>query len=335
MKQDTWLRCHINMYRFFGGVSICTVCDNLKTGVIAHPKDGDIVLNEAYEALASHYQTVVMPTAVRKPKFKASVEGSVGLVTTTVIARLRNEVFHSFDTLKAHVTACVHDLNRKPFQKRPFSRIEAFQEEKEYLQPLPSIEYEIANWVYKRKVGLNYHVNFKKNLYSCPYQYLGQYADLRVTDQTVEIYIGHQRVATHNRIPDYRTYKYATNEEHMPEQFKHAQWDAERILNWASKIGPSTQLVIECIFNSVSIKEQGYNPSLSVLRLSKKYSNQRLEVASKIALTQIQSPRYRHLNAILTANQDRIHMDQSHQSKPTNAEEGYVRGAHYYGGNKK
>jgi transposase len=34
MKQNTWLRCHVHMYEFFGGVPIRTVCDNLKTGVI-------------------------------------------------------------------------------------------------------------------------------------------------------------------------------------------------------------------------------------------------------------------------------------------------------------
>ncbi len=29
MKMDTWLRCHVHMYEYFGGVPICTVCDNL------------------------------------------------------------------------------------------------------------------------------------------------------------------------------------------------------------------------------------------------------------------------------------------------------------------
>ena len=68
MRQDTWLLCHIHMYEFFGGVSARTVCDNLKTGVISHPKEGDIVLNKDYEALGSHYMTAILPTGVKKPK---------------------------------------------------------------------------------------------------------------------------------------------------------------------------------------------------------------------------------------------------------------------------
>ncbi len=49
-KEAAWLSCHIHMYEFYGGSTVRTVCDNLKTGVIKHPHEGDIVLNEAYEA---------------------------------------------------------------------------------------------------------------------------------------------------------------------------------------------------------------------------------------------------------------------------------------------
>ena len=68
MKEPSWLNCHIHMYEFFGGTTVRTVCDNLKTGVIKHPREGDIILNEAYEALGNHYSTAIMPTQVRKPK---------------------------------------------------------------------------------------------------------------------------------------------------------------------------------------------------------------------------------------------------------------------------
>lgn len=68
MKMDTWLRCHIHMYDFFGGVPTCTVCDKLRAGVVKHPKEGEVILTDAYEALGNHYMTAVVPTGVRKPK---------------------------------------------------------------------------------------------------------------------------------------------------------------------------------------------------------------------------------------------------------------------------
>jgi transposase len=67
-KEGTWLRCHVRMFEYFGGSPVKIVCDNLKTGVIKHPKEGDIVLNDSYEALGSHYMAAIMPTGVRKPK---------------------------------------------------------------------------------------------------------------------------------------------------------------------------------------------------------------------------------------------------------------------------
>jgi len=56
--------------------------------------------------------------------------------------------------------------------------------------------------------------------------------------------------------------------EDMPDQFQRTTWDHERITRWAYTIGSHTGEVIDLIFSGVKIKEQGYNPSLSVLRLS-------------------------------------------------------------------
>jgi len=154
MKEATWLNCHVHMYEFFGGTTVRTVCDNLKTGVIKHPREGDIILNEAYEALGNHYTTAIMPAQVRKPKQKASVEGSVGKIATAIIARLRNDVFYTMDSLKVAVAKVLKEFNDEPFQKRSGSRSEIFfQEEKASLRPLPSLPYEIADWINGRKVN--------------------------------------------------------------------------------------------------------------------------------------------------------------------------------------
>ena len=84
------------MYEYFGGVPTRTVSDNLKTGVVAHPKEGEIILTDDYEALGFHYVTAIMPAQVGKPKQKPSVEGTVGKIATAIIARCRNYTFYSF-----------------------------------------------------------------------------------------------------------------------------------------------------------------------------------------------------------------------------------------------
>ena len=55
MKQDAWLRCHVRMSEFFGGSAPCIVPDNLKVGVTKHPREGEVVLNDAYQQMIAHY----------------------------------------------------------------------------------------------------------------------------------------------------------------------------------------------------------------------------------------------------------------------------------------
>lgn len=116
MKMDTFIRCHVRMYEYFEGVTTRLVCDNLKTGVVTHPREGEIILTADYEALGQHYMTAIMPAQVKKPKQKASVEGTVGKVATAIIAKLRNDVFYSFEDLKAAVAKNSMNLITKTFR---------------------------------------------------------------------------------------------------------------------------------------------------------------------------------------------------------------------------
>jgi hypothetical protein len=338
MKMDTWMRCHIRMYEAFGGVPVRTVCDNLKTGVVKHPREGEIILTDAYESLGLHYVTAIMPAGVRKPKQKASAEGTVGNIATDIIAKLRNVTFHDFPTLKEAVARELKAYNAKPFEKRPYSRVEVLAEEQEYLRPLPAMPYEIATMVYDRKVYPSCHISLKKNWYSVPYMYRGKHVDVRYTESIVEIYHDHQRIASHPKFPDYVVNKYSTNPADMPDEFNKPEMNDERIRSWASTIGPNTLEVIDRIFRGVQIKEQGYNAALSVLNLSKHYPNDRFENACQIALGNAASPRYRYLKAILSSNQDLILRDRQVNALPkenqnaADAEGAYVRGAEYYGG---
>ncbi|MBQ1472904.1 MAG: IS21 family transposase, partial [Lachnospiraceae bacterium] len=171
MKMDTWMRCHVRMYEAFGGVPVRTVCDNLKTGVVKHPKEGDIILTDAYEALGLHYVTAIMPAGVRKPKQKPSVENTVGNIATAIIAKLRNKTFHDFPSLAIAVKRALEAYNNAPFEKRAGSRTEVHKDEVQYLRPLPKYPYEVATIVHGRKVYPNFHIQLNKNWYSVPYTY--------------------------------------------------------------------------------------------------------------------------------------------------------------------
>lgn len=331
MKERTWLRCHVHMYEFWGGVPERTVCDNLKTGVIKHPREGEIVLNDAYEALGEHYMTAIMPAPVGKPKRKASAEGTVKDAATWVIAQLRNRVFISFDEVVLAVRECNAAYNAHPFQKREGSRESVFAEvEAAELRPLPDVRYDVAEWVYNRSVNLDFHVVYAKNRYSVPHRYVGRKVDLRVGESTLSIYHAGERIATHRLLPAYVKNGYSTDESHMPEAFLKPEWDDARIKGWAKKVGPNCAAVIDRIFDRVKVKEQAYNPALSVLRLSRKYGDERLEAACEHALPRLSSPRYKHIKAILDSNLDAEREPGQKRRPGADGPRGHLRGADYY-----
>lgn len=92
-KQHAWITAHVHMYEYFGGVAKILVPDNTKTAVIHNQGWFTQKLNRTYHEMAEHYGTAIIPTRVRKPKDKPNVEGSVGNISTWIIAALRNEQF--------------------------------------------------------------------------------------------------------------------------------------------------------------------------------------------------------------------------------------------------
>ncbi len=316
------IRCHYDFFTL-----------NLLTGVTAHPKEGEIILNDAYEELAIHYKTAILPAGVRKPKQKPTVEGVVGDVATAIIARLRNTTFTSLASLKQAVKEKLAEYNTEEFQKREKSRYLCFTEEElPRLNPLPKYPYEASTWYYNRKVQLNSHVAFKKNFYSCPHAYLGKKVDLKVMTSRIEIFHNGERIKTHQVFGPYAKNKYRTDQEDMPKDGQFQEWSMERILAWACEIGNNTTVIVQRVFDSVEVKEQGFNPALSILRLGRKYTYERLEIACQIALKQgFGSPRYAHLNSILSSNQDQIYLeDLETKQKESNQPTLFTRGADYY-----
>ena len=336
MTQQSWLRAHVAMFDAFGGSVPRIVPDNLKTGVITHPRDGEIVLNDAYREMAAHYSAAVLPGRVRKAKDKPSVENTVWHVAMRVIAQLRDRRFTSLPELTAAVNDQVAAYNQEDFQKRAGSRASVFTtEEQPLLTALPQVAYEISRWVYGRRVGRNGHVSFEKNYYSAPVSHIGTNVDLRITDRVLQIYSGQQRLSSHLLLPEGSTNQYRTSDADLPSGERYQPWDGPRVREWAGRVGPSMTVIINRIFESVAIEEQGLNAALAVLRLTRRYSAERVEAACRIALAgPVRSPRYVHLHPILATGQDRIEGQRLPQEQPAERG-GFVRGADYYAGETK
>ena len=66
MKINDWVDCHIQAYRYFGGVTRLLIPDNLKVGIIQNKKYEDPILNKSYQEMADYYDTTIILTRVRK-----------------------------------------------------------------------------------------------------------------------------------------------------------------------------------------------------------------------------------------------------------------------------
>ena len=243
-----------------------------------------------------------------------------------IIARLRDVRFNTLIELNARIMEEVKKLNDKPFQKRDYSRSYVFEnEEKEYLSTLPELPYEYAIWK-KATVSFNYHIQFERNYYSVPYQYLKKEVQIRITSRVIEIDDKNVRIATHPRILS-GVNKYVTNKEHMPDNHRaYGEWNQERILNWSKTIGPDTYKVILGIFMNARVEQQVYNQCITILKLKDKYSSQTLERASGIIIEKNITPIHRNFKAVIESIQE-----VKEKENETN-DYALVRGASYYGG---
>jgi len=327
---ESWISAHVNAYRHFGGVSRILVPDNLKTGVTKTDWYTPAI-QRTYGELAEHYGTAVIPARVRKPKDKASVEGTVGVVSTWIMAALRNRQFFSISELNTAVFKKLEEFNCMPFQKKPGSRREAFEEERDYLLPLPKQPYEMAQWKVAT-VQFNYHVAVLKQYYSVPHEYIKQKVDVRITGNAVEILCGGDRIASHVRLYG-REGQYSTTSGHMPPNHqKYLEWDGERFRKWAAGIGENTETVVLAILASYKVEQQGYRSCMGILRLADKYSVSRLEAACKRALSYTPSPGYKSILSILKTGSDKLEQEKQLDSS---SEYGFTRGASYYGRKSK
>jgi transposase len=321
-----WIGSHGRAFAFFGGVAKLVVPDNLKSGVSkACFYEPDI--NPSYLDMANHYGTAVIPARVKKPKDKAKVEVAVQVVERWILARLRNRQFFSLHQLNQAIAELLENLNNKAFQKLPGSRKSAFESlDRPALNPLPSQAYQFAEWK-KATVNVDYHIEVERHYYSVPHTLIKKKLDVRITNNTIECFYKNKRVASHIR--SHHKGRHSTIKEHMPKSHqKWAQWTPDRFIRWAGKIGVHTQKLIENVLNSRAHPQQGFRTCLGILRLAKSYGDDRLEAASRRAVS-IDGTSYRSVESILKHNLDQKPLpDQSAKSPPIDHTN--IRGARYY-----
>ena len=322
-----WIASHVRMVEYFGGVTRAFVPDQLKSGVTKSCRYEPEV-QRTYADLARHYDTVVVPARPKKPKDKAKVEVGVQVAQRWIPARLRNETFFSLVALNERIDELLEDLNNRPMKGYGnVSRRELFERlDRPALQSLPADHFVYAEWK-KVTVNIDYHVEVDRHYYSVPHGLVHEEAEVRFSAATVEVFHRGERVAAHAR--SYKPGRHTTVPDHMPKSHRaHLEWTPSRLIHWAASIGPSTAVLVQAILQSRPHPEQGYRSCLGILRLAKRYGEDRLEAACKRGCA-VNARSYRHIDSILKNGLDRVPLDDGAEPGPT-ADHENVRGPGYY-----
>jgi transposase len=294
---ETWLACHRRAFEWFNGVPARVIIDNAKCAIVrACRRDPEV--QRAYAEFAEGYGFKIDPCPPREPQKKGRVEAGVKYLKRRFLPlrdfrHLRDANRQLADWVLATAGQRFHGTTRR----RPLDHFTTV--EQPLLSALPTVPPEPACWA-KVKVHRDAHVQFRKALYSVPYQRVSQTLWLKATATTVRLYADHLLVATHPRL--FRPGQRATVRDHMPpEALAHLLQDPQWCRRRAEAIGPACQALIEHLFADRVL--ENLRGAQGLLRLAKTHSPARLEAACRRALD-FGNPRYRAVKTILDRGLD-------------------------------
>jgi hypothetical protein len=287
-KINTFLLCHIHAFEWFGGVPKNVILDNCKAAVIQCTVDNDMI-RRSYQELAEYYGFIISPCLPRTPQHKGGVEGDIKFVKGNFLP-----FFHENQRERNINIPNIQDLNealelwgRNVADTHIIygvgcSPLEIFKaEEEKILQPLPKNRWELTSWS-QCIVRKDWRIMYDSAYYSVPYQLIGKTVQVCATPSLVRVFYDHKEVAYHERAK--KKWEYKRKAEYAPPTEEEVlQCSREGLLTIAEKIGPFTFQLVRGILSHPSIDK--LRPVRHLLKLAKKYSQERLEKACQRALT--------------------------------------------------
>lgn len=333
-KKEDLIKVCQNAFEYFEGVTAAIVPDNLKAAVSRSDRN-EPVINEEFAAFAEHYGCAVYPARVRHPKDKALVENAVKLLYRSVYLDIEGMVFPSLDELNTAIHISLLDFNEKPMAGRDISRKDMFlRGEKDFLRPLPERRFVIK----ERKlmtVGKNCYVSLFKHHYSVPREHVGKRVVLLYDADTVDIYCGLNRVATHDRcgIP----YTYSWKKEHnLPGHYGPYDKDLQELFDRAARMDNIVYTYLLEVDKTMQYPPKSFSSCRGILSLEKKYGADRL-IAACACATQKTDYSYQAVRQVLEQGDDadflpdedgNMQTDTPHLKAPVHKN---IRGREYYG----
>jgi transposase len=115
----------------------------------------------------------------------------------------------------------------------------------------------------------------------------------------------------------------------MPTAHRHyAEWTPQRLIHWAAHSGPAVAQVVEVMLASRPHPQQGFRSCLGIMRLGKRYGDERLEAACQRALA-LGACSYKSIESILKHGLDRSPVPEP-PGTTVRPRHPHIRGPQYY-----
>jgi transposase len=180
----SFLRGHVEAFRFFGAVPRVILYDNLKSAVLE--REGDAVrFHPTLLGLAGHYRFEPRACAPYCPNEKGRVERAIRDVRDNFFAARE---FRKVDDLNEQARAWCLEIarERRVPDARELTVEQAFQQEQSKMIVLPPDDFPVEERVEVR-VGKTPYVRFDKNDYSVPHTHVQRALTILATDDRVRV----------------------------------------------------------------------------------------------------------------------------------------------------
>lgn len=191
---DAFLQCHLNAFKYFGGVPKKILYDNLRSVVISRYLK-HIQFNQKFMEFAGYYLFTPQPCGVRKGNEKGKVESGVGYVKKNFVAGRK---FRDFADLELQAREWLNRVNQRIHGTTKEIPEERFQKEKEHLLALQAKDYDVTQPI-RVKAYRDCYVRFDGNYYSVPAKYIFLPLILRADKCEIKIFYQQSCIAIHKR----------------------------------------------------------------------------------------------------------------------------------------
>ncbi len=277
-RVETFIQCHINAFRYFGGVPKYVKIDNLKAAIL-EANFYEPVYQQLYKSFSEYYGFSPIPCRVRMPNDKGKVESGIKYVKGNFFSGRKFKDGHDVEKRLFHWTdnICncrIHGTTRK-IPKKIFR-----SEEKEKLIALPEKEYNMSK-VGTRKVYHDCHIYVDYNYYSVPFEYVGKEVEIELGKNILKIFYEGKEIALHGVIKGRG--EFSTKEHHYPSYKRYSETEYQE--RYQAKMAEVGNYAEQMFFFIVETEPQFWGRIVQgILSLKRSYPDNVINLACKRAL---------------------------------------------------